>query len=116
MASALDPGVGCADDDDVIFARQKPRPVDRGLGALLAFALLLLTHACVLHGPACASPSNPPGAGHCAAASDHGAGCDDHRGCEHGTRGDCARASICCSAWAPTPASPGVPAPTAFLL
>jgi hypothetical protein len=119
LHGGLDRKASRPDDVQVIIARRTTRREHRGVSALLVVALLLFAHTCaVLGGMACAAPSSASGEDHHATTAGD-VGCGDHDGdCSDpgdgdGTHGACSHGAICCSTWAPAPATFSVVPPPA---
>src|SRR5262245_46826279 len=96
------------------------RQAPRGVSALLVVAMLLFAYTCRQPGgAACAGPlagmerSQTETAVDHDGCADHGDGSADHDGCD-GTHGDCRGSSICCSTWAPAPATITLHSPPAL--
>ncbi len=89
------------------------RRAPRGVSALLVVAMLLFAQTCAQHGGlACAGGFAGEDRCHSDATLDHD-GCAapaDHDGCGGG-REDCSGGSICCSTWAPAPATTTLQSP-----
>ena len=94
------------------------RRAPRGVSALLVVAMLLFAQTCAQHGAACATAFAGENHSHSAVANDpdgcadHDGGCADDDGCGDPGQG-CSRSSICCSTWAPAPATLSLQAPPA---
>jgi hypothetical protein len=113
----LDRRAGSAEDPRVNVLsgfRRAPQSVS----ALLVVAMLLFVQTCAQHGATCAAPYAGESHSHSEVAhdpdgcADHDGGSADQDGCADPGQG-CSRSSICCSTWAPAPATLGLQAPPA---
>src|SRR5258706_710579 len=101
-----------------VNALRNLRPAPRGMSAMLVVAMLLFAQTCAQHGGACAGAFGERSHTHSAVnvdpdrCADHDGGCADHDGCG-ASRQDCSHGSICCSTWAPAPATLSLQSPPA---